>query len=312
MIVETFRFKGSDSTEIFTHSWLPDEADSVKAVIQVAHGMAEHSARYERFGKYMTDAGYAVYANDHRGHGQTSGMENLGVFAESKGWELVVEDMARLTSTIKEKHPGLPVFLLGHSMGSFLSRDYIASYGDYIDGVILSATGGDPGIMGNLGMMVATMESAIKGKMTKSPLMDKLSFGSFNKAFRPNRTSFDWLSSDPDEVDKYVNDPLCGEVCTAGFFQDLLGGIRKINKKESVKSIPKTLPVYFFSGSNDPVGNMTRGVKQVYEVYKNAGIQDLSIRFYEGGRHEMLNETNRDEVYNDIIQWCDNHLPGKS
>ena len=309
MTTDTFTFKGSDGKEIFSHKWLPDNNAEIKAVVQIAHGMAEHSARYERFAQYLTENNFGVYANDHRGHGQTAGtIENLGYFADNKGWDLVVNDMNQLTTIIKNDHPNVPVFLLGHSMGSFLSRDYIFTYPDNINGVILSATACDPGLLGYAGIIISKVESLIRGKEAPSPLMDNLSFGSFNKAFKPNRTKFDWLSRDDAEVDKYVDDPFCGTVFKAGFFNDLVKGIKKINRASNIQDIPKKLPVYLFSGSDDPVGAFSKGVNKVYQAYKEAGISDLNIKFYKNGRHEMLNETNRTQVYKDIIDWIEKHL----
>jgi len=310
MIADTFTFKGTDKKEIFAHKWLPENESNLKAVVQIAHGMAEHSARYKGFAKKLTANNFGVYANDHRGHGQTAGtVENLGYFDDGNGWDLVVGDMNQLTNIIKKNHSDIPVFLFGHSMGSFLSRDYMFTYGGNTAGVILSATAGDPGLLGRLGIIISKIESTIKGKKTQSPLMDKLSFGSFNKIFKPNRTDFDWLSRDDTEVDKYVDDPFCGTVFKAGFFNDLLNGIQKINNYSNIQNIPKDLPVYLFAGSDDPVGDFTKGVKKVYKNFENAGIKDLSIKFYENGRHEMLNEINRDEVTHDIINWYESHLP---
>ncbi|MCK5312252.1 MAG: lysophospholipase [Desulfobacteraceae bacterium] len=309
MIKNTFTFKGSDGEEIFSHKWLPGDNAEVKAIVQIAHGMAEHSARYERFAEMLTANNFGVYANDHRGHGQTAGtIENLGYFADSNGWDLVVSDMNQLTKTIKNNHPDVPVFLFGHSMGSFLCRDYMFTYPNIVNGVILSATACDPGLLGYAGIIISKIASTIKGKKSLSPLMDNLSFGSFNKSFKPNRTKFDWLSRDDAEVDKYINDPFCGTIFTAGFFNDLVKGIKKINHPSNIQKIPKDLPAYLFAGSNDPVGDFTKGVKKVYQAYKNAGIKDLNIKFYEDGRHEMLNETNREEVYKDIIDWLEQHL----
>ncbi len=310
MIADTFTFKGSDGKEIFTHKWLPENEADIKAVIQISHGMAEHSARYKRFAEKLTANNFGVYANDHRGHGQTAGaIENLGLYADNDGWDLVVNDMNQLTTIIKKNHSNVPVFLFGHSMGSFLTRDYMFTYGNDIDGVILSSTAGDPGMLGNAGIIISKIESILKGKTAESPFMDKLSFGSFNKSFKPNRTNFDWLSSVDEEVDKYINDPYCGTIFKAGFFNDLLNGIKKINKPANIQNIPKTLPVYLFSGTNDPVGDFTKGVKNVHKTYEKAGIKDLSMKFYENGRHEMLNEINREEVYNDLISWFENHMP---
>ena len=235
MIANTFTFKGSDGKEIFSHKWLPENESEITAVVQIAHGMAEHSARYKRFAKKLTANNFGVYANDHRGHGQTAGtIENLGYFADNNGWDLVVNDINQLTTIIKNSHPNIPVFLFGHSMGSFLCRDYMFTFRDNVAGVILSATACDPGLLGNVGIVISKIESMLRGKKAQSPLLDNLSFGSFNKTFKPNRTKFDWLSQDDAEVDKYVDDPFCGTVFKAGFFKDLLKGIKKINTTFSI------------------------------------------------------------------------------
>jgi len=309
MKADTFTYKASDGTKIFAYRWLPAAKSKIKAAVQIAHGMAEHAARYERFAKKLTAAGYAVYANDHRGHGKTAGsLENVGYLADERGWEKVVDDMYVLTGIIKKENKKVPVFLFGHSMGSFLSRQYAMLHGGELKGLILSGTGGDPGLLGKIGLLVAKREAAKKGRRAKSPLLDKLSFGAFNKAFRPNRTNFDWLSRDNAEVDKYVADPFCGEVFTSGFFCDMLGGLAFINNKNNIRNIPRDLPVYLFSGSLDPVGAQTKGVLQVYNSCVNAGIKDVTYKFYRDGRHEMLNETNRDEVFADVIAWLDRHM----
>ncbi len=312
MIAETFTFKGADGKELFAHKWLPENASEnseIKAVIQISHGMAEHSARYKHFAEKLTANNIGVYANDHRGHGQTAGtIENLGYFSDNNGWDLVVSDLNQLTGVIKNNHPNIPVFLFGHSMGSFLCRDYMFSFKDNISGVILSATASDPGLLGYVGIIISKIESMVRGKKAQSPFLDNLSFGNFNKAFKPNRTKFDWLSRDKAEVDKYLNDPFCGTIFKAGFFTDLLKGIKKINTLSNIHNIPKDLPVYLFSGSDDPVGDFTKGVQKVYKSYEKAGMNNLSIKLYENGRHEMLNEINRDTVYADIINWLESHL----
>jgi alpha-beta hydrolase superfamily lysophospholipase len=289
---DSFTFKTSDGTKIFTYRWMPENASAIKGAVQIAHGMAEHAGRYERFADALTKAGYAVYANDHRGHGKTAG----------------VQDMHTLTGIIKKECPKKPFILFGHSMGSFLSRHYSMLYAKELTGLVLSGTGGDPGALGKIGLFVATIEAKVKGKKAKSEIMTKLSFGAFNGAFKPNRTDYDWLSRDNAEVDKYVNDPWCGAVFTAGFFCDLMGGLGYINKKENIANIPKSLPIYLFSGAKDPVGANTKGVTQVYNALKDAGVGDLNIKFYEDGRHEMLNEINRDEVFKDVIAWMNKHV----
>jgi alpha-beta hydrolase superfamily lysophospholipase len=309
MTTATFTFQASDGKDIFTNKWLPEKTSDLKAIVQISHGMAEHSERYKRFAEALTASNFGVYANDHRGHGQTEGnIEKLGYFADNNGWGQVVDDMKNLTNIIKNNHPGIPVFLFGHSMGSLLSREYIFTNSKEINGVILSATAGDPGFLGNLGIIISKLESYIRGKKAKSTLLDNLSFGKFNTAFKPNRTAFDWLSRDNAEVDKYIEDPFCGTVFTAGFFNDMLKGIKNINNYSNIKKIPKDLPIYLFAGAKDPVGDNTKGVLNVINTYKKAEIEDLSHKFYEEGRHEMLNEINRKEVFTDIIKWLELHL----
>ena len=304
-----FKFTAEDGQEIFTAVWAPDGDTQPKAAIQLAHGMAEHIGRYERFAKYLTDNNFLVYGNDHRGHGKTAGvLDNVGYFADENGFAKVVGDMVQLNGIIQEKHPNLPVFLFGHSMGSLLARHFVFNHGDQIQGLILSGTMGDPGLLGKVGVLIAKLESALKGKKAKSPLLDKMSFGKFNNAFKPNRTESDWLSRDKDEVDKYVNDPYCGTVFTAGFFVDMLGGLGVAFKSQNIGSIPKELPIYLFSGEKDPVGNDQKGVEQVYQSYLKAGIKEVKIKFYPEGRHEMLNETNREEVLADVVSWFNSHL----
>ena len=300
----------TDGTPVHVFRWLPEADATPKAVVQIAHGMAEHAARYARFAEVLATAGYAVYASDHRGHGQTAGdLARAGFFADTNGWSTVVEDLYAVTRTIREEQPGLPIFLFGHSMGSMLSRTYAIRHGGELEGLILSGTGGDPGMLGKVGQVVAAVEAKVRGKRTPSPLLDKLSFGNFNKPFEPARTPFEWLSRDPAEVDAYIADPWCGFVCTAGMFQDLLGGIALINSDSQVARIPQGLPIYVFSGAEDPVGDKTKGVQKVVNQFRRLGIKDVVVRYYLGARHEVLNETNRDEVMADVVDWLDNHLP---
>jgi alpha-beta hydrolase superfamily lysophospholipase len=303
---KTFTLKGKDGANLFVYSWLPD--GKPVAAVQIAHGMAEHAARYERFAEALTASGYAVYAKDHRGHCKTAGsLEAVGWIANKDGWDLIVDDMHRLTETIKKEHPGIPVFLFGHSMGSFLSRDYITRWGSEIKGLILSGTGGNPGLLGKVGILIARVEKRLRGSKAKSLLMTSLSFGAFNKPFAPNRTDFDWLSRDNAEVDKYVADPYCGDVFSAGFWVDFLTGLNSLYRPDYFSKVPKKLPIYLFSGEKDPVGNNTKGVREVYDSYKKAGFADVSVKFYPGARHETLNETNRKEVFKDVIDWLKKH-----
>jgi alpha-beta hydrolase superfamily lysophospholipase len=311
---DAFSFRTPDNTEIFTYRWLPDTPSDIKAIVQIVHGMAEHAVRYERFAKRLIEAGYAVYASDLRGHGKTArSVDNLGYFADDQGWKKVVNDIHALTEIVRKENSGVPVFLFGHSMGSYLARNYAMLYGNEISGLVLSGTGGDPGFGGKIALAIGKREAIKKGKKARSPTMDKLLVGMFNRAFKPNRTKFDWLSRDAAEVDKYISDPFCGNILSVGFYCDFLEGIFFVNKLEHVRNIPKKLPIYLFSGALDPVGaktpwsGKTKGVLQTYNGFVKAGINDVTYKFYPEGRHEMLNEINRDEVFKDVITWLDKH-----
>jgi alpha-beta hydrolase superfamily lysophospholipase len=308
---DSFTYRTDDEVEIFTYRWFPPADAPVKAVVQIAHGMAEHAGRYARFAETLNAAGYAVYANDHRGHGRTAGdAGKIGYFADYDGWFKVAGDLMQLTAIIRENHPGVPVFLLGHSMGSFLVRTAIIQDAGGIAGVILSGTGADPGLLGKVGLVLARAIGAVKGRRSPSPLLNALSFGAFVKKFAPARTEFDWLSRDAAEVDKYIADPLCGGIFSAGFFSDLIDGLVFIHKPKNIARVPVDLPLYLFSGARDPVGDDTRGVQKVVEAYRGAGIKDVTVRFYADGRHEMLNEINRQEVFADVIAWLDDRIAG--
>jgi alpha-beta hydrolase superfamily lysophospholipase len=301
---EIFSFASQDGAELKYLRWLPDT--KVKAVLQIVHGMAEHASRYDEFAHFLNENGYAVYACDLRGHGLTvASIENTGHFAESNGWDLVVKDCIKMNEIICKEQSGSPVFLLGHSMGSFIARDMISQNSEKYKGVILSGTSWNPLLLLVFGKMVAKIQKLFSGKKHKSKLLDKLSFGSFNSKFKPNRTAFDWLSRVPEFVDRYVKDEYCGFVCTAGFFDDMFGGIMKIQKSKIIRKTSSNLPVLLACGENDPVGNFTKGVKQVYKEYKNCGVKDIELKIYFQGRHEILNEINRNEVYADLLRWME-------
>lgn len=308
MIKKNFTFKSEDGLEVFVYKWEPKDAE-IKGVVQISHGMAERVERYERFAKVLTYNGYIVYGHDHRGHGKTAGsIENLGYFGDDKGFERLVNDVHQLSLIIKKENSNLPLFLLGHSMGSFAAQRYIMLYGDEIDGLILSGSNGKQGILLDIGIKVAKREIKKHGAKTQSPRLDNLIFGRYNGYFKPNNTKFDWLSSDSVEVDKYIDDPYCGTVFTSGFFYDFMNGLKIIEDKNNFNMIPKDLPIYIFSGDKDPVGKFGKGVINLYNRYKNLGVKDLKYKLYKDGRHEMLNETNREEVMNDVIKWLDLHV----
>ncbi|WP_099362551.1 alpha/beta hydrolase [Fredinandcohnia onubensis] len=304
-----FTFLTNDGFTIFYKKWENESNIIPKGIIQIAHGMAEHIERYDLFAKALIQEGYVVYGNDHRGHGKTGKNANqVGFFAEENGFDLVVEDMLQLTNIIKKDYPNKPIFLFGHSMGSFLSRRYIQTHGDQLAGVILSGTGGNPGLIGQVGIGISKFEMKRKGKRTSSSLMNKLTFGSYNKAFTPARTEFDWLTRDDSEVDKYIEDPLCGGIFTAGFFYDLVSGVAKVNKHSANRKIPKDLPMYFLAGDKDPVGNFSKGILQAADMYIKLGIEDVTVKLYEDSRHEILNELNKEEVFTDVINWLEKYI----
>ena len=308
MKLETITFQDQEKYEIFVYKWLPESGIPVKAAVQIAHGMAETAARYERFAKALTESGYMVYANDHRGHGRTAKEPEKVGFMGTDGLNRAVEDMHQLHQIIQRENPSLPNFLIGHSMGSFLAQQYISLYGAGLQGVILSGVSGKQGFILNIGAILAKLIMALKGSQTPSPFLDQLTFGSYNQHCKPNRTKFDWLSRDPAEVDAYIADPFCGAVFSAGYFYDLCRFLKQIHRLANQRRIPVTLPIYLFCGTNDPVGNYSKTVRQLIETYQSLGIQDVTCKFYPEGRHEMLNEINRDEVTRDIITWLDGHL----
>jgi alpha-beta hydrolase superfamily lysophospholipase len=305
---DTFKFKVEDTRELFVYRWLPDEGASKRGVIHIAHGMAEHAARYARVAEALVAAGWAVYANDHRGHGKTAAPDELGFFAATRGFQRAVQDLEQLIVLEKSENPGLPVVLFGHSMGSYFVQSFMIESGAAIRGAVLSGSGGKPDLLASAGRLVARIERLRVGPKGKSGLLKALSFDEFNKRFRPNRTAFDWLSRDEAEVDKYVADPLCGFEVTTQLWVDVLDALSAIAEPAAQARIPRDLPVYIFAGSRDPVGADTKSVQQLIAAYGRAGLSDVTHEFYPEGRHEMLNDTNRDEVTRDLVAWLDGHI----
>ncbi|MBS6005755.1 MAG: lysophospholipase [Clostridium baratii] len=301
-----FKFKDKYGKEINVYKWMPDTDKEIKGVIQIAHGMTETAYRYDYVAKKLNEYGYIVYANDHRGHGYTAkDKDELGYLGEGDGFSLLVEDVKELNSIIREENKDLKIILLGHSMGSFVSQRYAQLYSDTIDGLILSGSNGKPKWITKIGMVIAKIEMSLKGEKVRSNLMDKLSFGDFNSNFKPARTKFDWMCSDSNEIDKYVNDERCGFICTTSFYHYLIKGLWNIHKEKNFKKVRKDLPIYIFSGDKDPVGYFGKGVNDLYERYKNIGVKNVKKKLYKNGRHEMLNEVNKDEVIINMKNWID-------
>ncbi|MFX0537021.1 lysophospholipase [Ornithinimicrobium sp. Y1847] len=296
-----------DGTVLHVHRWAPE--GEPRAIIVLAHGMVEHAARYAHLGGRLAAEGYAVHAADHRGHGRTAtGPEALGHLGDEHGFADVVDDLVFLTDRLRAEHPGAPVVLIGHSMGSFLARAFAARYGDRLDALVLSGTAGNPGLRGYVGWLVARAEARVRGPRAVSPLMEMLTLGPNNRPFRPNRTKFDWLTRDEEQVDAYVADELSGGHATAGFYRDLLTGLRWVSQPSTVAQMPKALPVLLVSGQRDPVGGAP-AVAEVAELFRTAGLRDVTTQVWSDARHEVFNETNRDEVEGQLIGWLDGVFP---
>ena len=252
----TFWLTANDRSRLYVNQWLPD--GPAKAMIMLSHGMAEHSGRYARLAEALCAAGYGLYAPDQRGHGRTADEGTLGLYAEKDGWNKVVGDLASLNQHIGQQQPGLPIILLGHSMGSYIAQAYLLHHSASLNGAILSGSNYQPVALYRAAGVIARLERARQGLRGRSALIDFLSFGSFNKAFKPNRTAFDWLSRDPLEVDKYINDPLCGFRCTNQLWIDLLGGLQQISKASNLAQIDPGLPIMIMGGECDPVSEGKR------------------------------------------------------
>jgi len=310
-MADDFQFVSKDGLQIHCYHW-PTTAEP-KAIVQIAHGMAEHGARYARFAAVLNKSGYAVYANDHRGHGKSVPEGRApGHMADEDGWNKAVEDIFFLNQEITARHPGVPVILFGHSMGSFMVQQYMAEHGDTVVGVALSATNGPPGALGKIGQAVTRLEKLRLGAEGHSPVMSGMTFKAFNKAFKPNRTESDWLSRDEAEVDKYVADPLCGFECSVATWIRMLDALTRVASDAALSTVNKDMPIHVMSGAADPVGENTKGVKRLLDAYDAARFTNVSHKFYEDARHEILNEINRDEVTADFIRWADSIIQNKS
>ena len=307
-IFQDFYFSSSTGmNRVHARKCLPDGAP--RAVIQIAHGIAEYIERYDDFMSFLAENGFVVAGNDHLGHGKTAeSLSDLGFFAPEHGWDSVVKDMDRLREIMRAQYPDLPYIFFGHSMGSFLTRTYIIDHPEGLKGVIISGTGQNPAAVVAAGKLVAKLEMIDNGPMYHSPKLDKLAFGSYNKKYDHVRTNLDWLTRDEAIVDQYIADPLCGAMATAGMFHDMMGGLQYIWKTENLNKMNKATPVYFMAGDGDPVGNYGEGVKKVYNRFLKVGCKDVKLKLYKDGRHEMLNELNKDEVYADILDWLNSKI----
>lgn len=297
----TFYLTMTDGYDIFVRTFKPQNP---KQHIHLLHGMAEHSARYEAFAEALCEQGYFVTSHDHRGHGYTTANNGiLGYFDLENGFERVTDDVREILNEVKHAEYGRPI-LFGHSMGSFVARRFAQKYSDEIERLILSGTG-SPSLMHKAGHLLANQLVNMSGPAEPSKLMDKLSFGSFNAVVKNPQTSYDWLSSDAAEVQKYIDDPYCGFVSTNQFYADLTGAMAQhMSNPVDNARIRSDLKILLVSGTQDPVGEKeAAGVVKAGQQLADAGVQHVKVQLFEGMRHEILNEVKKEKVYESIIRW---------
>lgn len=300
---QEFRYKSSDKkSSVHAVEWIPK--GEPKAVLQIAHGMCEYVMRYDGFADWLSEQGIYVVGNDHLGHGETAaGEEDLGYFADKHGNRYVLQDIHRLRKLTGKKYPDKPYFILGHSMGSFLIRQYISYYGEDLSGAIIMGTGWQPVVSLYAGRALCNIIALFKNWRYRSKLLDIMAFGSYLKRIEKPITMQDWISRDEAVVYQYKHDPFCNYHFTLNGYNNMFRSIRKAEKKSNIARVPLDLPIFLVSGSEDPVGAYGKGVTRTYEAYQKAGIKDVSMKFYEEDRHEVLNELDRDRVYEDIKDW---------
>lgn len=309
MKTREFTFPSADGkTAIHAVEWLPE--GTAKAVLQIVHGVSEYILRYEPFAAYLTERGFAVVGHDHLGHGTSVAPGGKRLYFGPKGsWDFVVQDVETLRRMSRERFPGIPLFMLGHSMGSFLARTHLIRFPAATDGAVIMGTGQMAPALIAGGRLVAAIECLRTGEENGSPLVQALSFKTYNKIFAPNRTGFDWLSVNEENVDSYISHPLCGGNPSIGLFREMLGGMHFIAQEENLKQMDKSTPILFISGGMDPVGDLGKGVQLACESFRKAGVRDVSLILYPELRHEILNETERVRVYEDVSRWLASRIP---
>ena len=294
-----------DGCSIHALEWAPEGPP--RGIVHLVHGISEHIGRYDETARFLAEHGFLVCGEDHLGHGRTVTDGSYGFFAPENGWTLAARDVRALRKLEGARHPNLPYFLLGHSMGSFLTRTYLILWPGTVSGAVLMGTGQEPAPLVALGKRISALECRRLGPRGVSPLVHTLSLGAYNRRFRP--TPSDWLSRDPAEVDAFLADPLCQSRPTVSLFRDMMGGLQLIARRDQLARMDPSVPVCFLSGQEDPVGGMGRGVEQVVRMFQDAGCRDLSLHLYPGARHELFHEQNRREVWADLLDWLEDRLP---
>lgn len=299
-----FTFASSDGrTRIHAVEWKPGQGE-VLGVLQIFHGMVEFVERYEGFAEFLTEKGFVVTGNDHLGHGASVvTKEEYGFFEETEGNQKVLADVHQLKTMTEAAYPDVPYYILGHSMGSFLLRQYLCLHGDELDGAIVMGTGTQPMPVLKLGKKLCSSIAKVRGWHYRSRLIDMMAFGGYNKHFKPARTRMDWLTKDEGIVDRYLADERCTFRFTVNGYYNLFTSIEEASKENNLEKMPKDLPVLFVSGKDDPVGGFGKGVEQVRKRFEAVGMTDVTWMLYENDRHEILNETDRETVYRDLYAW---------
>lgn len=300
-----FTFLSSDKhTQLHGMLWDVQEVP-VRAVLQICHGVAEHIARYDKFARALNERGIVVAGHDHLGHGKSLPEGDTPVyFGEGNTWDTVVDDIYVLHQRLRQRYPDVPLCIMGHSMGSFLTRTYLIRYPGTVKAAVIMGTGWQSRTAINGGLALANAIAAVSGENATSDVVTELAFGSYNKLFAPNRTKVDWLSADEENVDAYIADPMCGADATVGLFRQMLHGIRFNQRMSHLRRMDREVPVLFVSGDKDPVGGCGKGVMQTYEAFKAAGMRDCTLKLYPELRHEILNErAYAGEITEDIASW---------
>ena len=305
---QNFYFKSSNRfTKIHGVCWIP-EGKEVVGVLQIAHGMVEFIDRYDDFARFLCSKGFAVVGNDHLGHGSSVASEEDWGFVGEHGFECMVDDLKKVQKHFKERFPHVPYFILGHSMGSFVVRYFLAKYRKSVDGAIIMGTGYHPIPLAVGGQLIARVIALVKGWHYRSELIQKIAFGSYNKGIKPLRTKADWISRDEVIIDRYVSEPRCQFIFTVNGFYELFKGLQFISNPKNIAKVPREMPILFVSGEEDPVGGYGEGVQKVYDMFTLAGCEELDMLLYDGARHEVLNEINRKDVYEDLYAWLNKEI----
>ena len=307
MLKEEFNFPSSDgNTEIHSIRWIPE--GEVRAILQLSHGMVEHIERYDDFAAFLTGKGFLVTGNDHLGHGKSVTDEKKLFHFPKNGNSILLKDMHRLRSITQKKYPDIPYFIMGHSMGSFLVRQYICMQGSGLKGAVIMGTGEQSRAALSFAKGLSNVKSAIQKPEHHSKTITKLAFGTYNSKIKDNKTEYDWLSRDEEMVNRYIIDPLCGGTFTNQAFSEMFGSMIYLKKKDNLKKMPEDLPLLFVSGDADPVGAYGKGPRVAAKRCLDSGVENVTCKIYEGSRHELLNEINKEDVYSDIAEWLISQL----